>query len=93
MLSFGKFYSLNIWDSVAEDTDRQSQYPGHYTALTGNNVNCTESSKRKKGASTTLEIAEWKHMGRGDGEKKRVEKREMEILVWKQAEMKKLIFT
>lgn len=58
MLTFGKFYSLNTCDSVAEDTDRQSQYPGHYTALSGNNVDCTASSRRKKGASTTLEIAE-----------------------------------
>lgn len=36
----------------------QVQHPGHYTALIGDNVDYTESSRRKKGASTTLKTAE-----------------------------------
>lgn len=74
-------------------TGRYIQYPGHYTALIANTVDHTEPSRRKKGASMTLKIVKWKHMGQGDGGKKGVEKRERVILVWNQAAIKKFIFT
>lgn len=74
-VEFWQILSLNICYSVAEDSDRQVQHPGHYTALIGNSVDYTESSRKKKGASMDLKTLEWKHMGQGNAGKKGGEKR------------------
>lgn len=66
-VEFWPILSLNICESFAEDSDRQVQHPGHYTALVGNNVDCKESSGRKKDAGMVQKIAE----RQGDAEEER----------------------